>query len=287
MGLDTWQVLDDITLQTTFAQTSNELQRKFTFKFGAYTRRKDRFSQIIFKDVGVVIGCFQETVLTSAINNLPTVGAGERQEVFRYDQLLNETTTAQSSVLKFRYQKELAPNNSVPSNFTKSYVLNDLISWTTDIALCYASNISLCTDEACTTLMTSAEVQLDANPTNKDSDGLLNPTLFIDRRTSFSKFIYIKGTTNSGLVSSVFKANVFVCGEEEIDFIFQYHPIFQIHWYQEPFNKLWETFDLSTIFEVRSTSINVLPADCPIHHYVICETANCSNSTNITTTDRF
>ena len=72
--------------------------------------------------------------------------------------------------------------------------------------------MSLYSDSALTTLCSGSDVYLSANPTNKDADGLVNAVLNINKASGFNKIVYLKGTTNSGIVSDSFTLNVIVCG---------------------------------------------------------------------------
>jgi len=60
--------------------------------------------------------------------------------------------------------------------------LEQIISWTTDISMCYASFVSLVTDETGDTLSSKDDIALVSNPTFKDAvSGLVSPVLKIDR----------------------------------------------------------------------------------------------------------
>ena len=105
--------------------------------------------------------------------------------MYRYD-LLDSThqATRADSLIKIVLSREANPT-SVKTNYTTTFDLNSYVDWTTNIDSCYASNVSLCDDEACATLSTGTDAYLSANPTNKDSLGIVIPVLNIDRRTAF------------------------------------------------------------------------------------------------------
>lgn len=44
----------------------------------------------------------------------------------------------------------------------------------------------------------------------------MDPILTVNRTVEFNKLLYLKGSTNNGLYSDVFIANVIVCGQESI-----------------------------------------------------------------------
>lgn len=188
-----------------------------------------------------------------------------------------------NSLLKINLKKELYPT-AVSSNYTVSYNLNEYIEWTTDIAGCHASNVSLCDDEACTALSTDTKVALAANPTNKDASGIVSPVLIIDRRTAFAKYIFIQGTRNDGTVKGVVKVHLIVCGQESIELADpENKTAIHVSYKGEAAKDEYDQFDLTGIFKVVSASESVLAVDCPLHYIAICEetVATCSATTSL------
>jgi len=51
-------------------------------------------------------------------------------------------------VLKIKLEPYLAGDND-PSNYIRSYDLKNFLVWTSDINLCYESQVSQCTNEFC------------------------------------------------------------------------------------------------------------------------------------------
>lgn len=233
----------------------------------------------------MVVGCFAETTLTAA---LKTLTPSLQTNIFKYDDLPDEVSAAQNSKLKLLYHKEIKPTSDQAS-YTETLNLNDLVSWATDLPDCFASNVSLCVDESCSVLSTATDVYLTQNPTNKDEQGWVNPVLKIDRRTPSSKFIYIRGTTNSGLVSDMVKANLIVCGQEEVKLVKPENEVFNIELDQEEGQEKWASYLLTGTWTVESQSGNVLDSDCPLDHYVVCsmEVSECTKDTNLTTDETF
>lgn len=119
-------------------------------------------------ELNIVNGCFEETLISgSAISPLPT-----------NDPSIEEYTT--NGVLFKIFLPLYDPSD--PGSEYASYSLKDLIVWETDIDLCYASKISLVTDETGATLSTATDVFLDTNPTLKDEiSGLMDPVLIIQK----------------------------------------------------------------------------------------------------------
>ena len=206
-----------MSFQSTFTPTAGENERRFSFKYCAETRARTKFNQIICKNAEVIIGCFDETKIESSAKTLPALAAGERQSMFRYDELDGTwQVPRENSTLKIHLHKELFPNVTAGTeNYTTTYYLNQYIQWSTDIANCYASNITLCEDENCATVIQtngSAKAYLAVNPTNKNITGWVEPILHIDRRAPFSMYLYLQATNNAGTIKNVFKINCLVCG---------------------------------------------------------------------------
>lgn len=145
--------------------------------------------------------------MTASVNSLPALTAGSIQSVFQQPEALIPGSLVDPDV-KIRLYPGLSK--------VQTYNLTELISWTTDVTDCFASNVSMYNDITLTTLQTGADVFLSKNPTNKDLSGLVHPQLNVDTSSPFNKLVYLKGSTNSGLVYDVFKINVIVCGQEQV-----------------------------------------------------------------------
>lgn len=208
LNIATWVSSSDVQLTSTFSPIANEVETRFAFKYCAQTKGISKYSaQSLCKDVTVVLGCFSETSMTATVKGLPTVAAGSYQEVFQQPE-------------------SLIPGNSInphakiriktPASTVRTFNLTELISWTTDVSLCFASNVSMYSDLALTTLYTGPDVYLSSNPTNKDLSGLVDPQLNVNAAVAFNKLVYLKGSTNSGAVYDVFRLNVIVCGQEQV-----------------------------------------------------------------------
>lgn len=150
-------------------------------------------------------------------------------------------------------------------------------------------------DAEFTQLQTGTDVYLNVNPLNKDANGIIDPVLTVNKSTAFNKLVYLKGTTNSGAHSDVFKMNVIVCGEETVDLStetemkIRQFALFNIQWNQEENQPEWEVFNLTGLFRISSTPDNVLADDCPIDHFVVCTSSvtDCTKDTNITSSETF
>lgn len=144
--------------------------------------------------------------------------------------------------------------------------------------------MTLCDDAACATISSATNARLASNPTNKDTSGLVVPSLIIDRRASFAKYLYVKGSTNSGLVSDIFKINLVVCGGEELVFNNPTYILFDALLYKTTTN---QEYILTSIYTIVTPYPNMLATDCPIVEYFICTTTPCTTSNKITATDLF
>lgn len=67
------------------------------------------------------------------------------------------------------------------------------------------------------------------------------------------------------------------------------NPIFNIWWQQEKDQNKWEVFNLTSTFAISSSNTNILPTDCPIDYFVICNSsvAVCNRTTNLTSNETF
>ena len=149
----------------------------------------------------MIIGCFEETTISGALIT-PT-----------YDATVLEFTD-DGAVFKIYLERYDEQDSSTEY---ASYPLDQVFSWTTDINLCYESQVSLVSDEIGETLSTSTTIVLGDNPTLKDAvSGLVYPILLIDRKTPTYSAIFVRGQTHSSAVFDVLKGFVTVCGNEQI-----------------------------------------------------------------------
>lgn len=88
LKLNTWDQAGPIVLDTSFTQTTNELQKVLKFVVSAETKGLPRFNQIQFQPVTVVIGCFAEQQMVASVKALPNVTEGQHQEVFQQPEAL-------------------------------------------------------------------------------------------------------------------------------------------------------------------------------------------------------
>ena len=65
--------------------------------------------------------------------------------------------------------------------------------------------------------------------------------------------------------------NLIVCGVEEVTLAQPDNPVFLVTLNQEVGQKDWEVYDITSAYAISSTSANLLTTDCPLDHYVICE----------------
>ena len=78
-------------------------------------------------------------------------------------------------MLKIILPKALNVDTSDSSTFLSTFNLNEYIEWTTNVASCGASNISVCADQTCTSFGSDSRFYMAANPTNKDDQGFVSP----------------------------------------------------------------------------------------------------------------
>ena len=155
-----------MSIQTDFTPAGDEVQQLFEFTLKA---------EAFFEKVGstlikVIIGCFEETTINGALK-LPA-----------YDSTVVDFT---EDAALFKLFLEKYDTQDSTTEF-KTYPLEKVISWTTDISLCYASHVSLVTDETGEDLSNDTKIVLLENPTVKDTvTGLVTPQLKIDRKTPF------------------------------------------------------------------------------------------------------
>lgn len=129
---------------------------------------------------------------------MPTVVSGIKQEVFNYTD--RDVFTPHVKIKLFKNLNESATE----ADIIKTFNMTELVKWDTTVSNCFASNLSMYSDPALSTLQTGNDVFLNANPMNKNESGLMDPVLSVNRTTPFNKVIYLKGTTNDGSKYDVF-----------------------------------------------------------------------------------
>jgi len=89
-----------------------------------------------------------------------------------------------------------------------TYPIEEVVSYTSNIEGCGASQVQLCTDSECLALAErdSDLVSLSTNPTLKGTDGLIAPVLEIDLRNPFSKIFTLQGSNFGSIVKSEVQA---------------------------------------------------------------------------------
>ena len=149
-----------------------------------------------------------------------------------------------------------------------------MFSWTTDINLCYESQVSLVTDSTGATLSTTSNIVLGVNPTLKDAlTGLVYPILTIDRKIPTYSAIYVRGQTQSSSVFAVLKGFVTVCGNEQITTDDPSNSVFDISLIGDLISDSWTDFDLTAIHSTQSAE---LPTnECPVTSFRVCEDDAC------------
>ena len=144
------------------------------------------------------------------------------------------------------------------------------------------------TDIAGATLSTATDIALLANPTFLDIkkyELVTSPILKIDRKTTLYKWIYLKGSTMGDgtavhpAVTSVVKALVVVCGDEQAVTVSPDNEVFNIN-LEKTASDAWVKYNLDGLFKTIST---ILPGDeCPVTSYLVCNDTLCRASPNET-----
>ena len=144
---------------------------------------------------------------------------------------------------------------------SKTVALNDVTTFSTDIATCSATGIDLVTSSAGDTAY-SGSVFSESNF-----------VLTIDTTSSFYGSLYLKTLSYKPSVSVVDKVFVTVCGDQAITNIDTSNAVFSIT-RQQAETTTWETFSLANVFKTESST---LPEnECPITEYNVCTTIDCS-----------
>ena len=123
---------------------------------------------------------------------------------------------------------------------------------------------------------------LTENPTIKDLLGHVYPELNINTRVPFNEFVYIHGANNDSSANDTLKINVIVCGQERLALMQPDHPVFNKYEVIGEDRPEVDIYDLSQIWEVQPASPAVLPTDCPIVEYMLCNDTLCYEVLNST-----
>ena len=149
-----------------------------------------------------------------------------------------------------------------------------MFSWTTDINLCYESQVSLVTDSTGATLSSTTNIVLTENPTLKDAvTGLVYPILTIDRKIPSYSAIYVRGQTQSSSVFAVLKGFVTVCGNEQITTDDPSNSVFDISLIGDLISDSWTDFDLTAIHSTQSAELPI--NECPVTSLIVCQDDAC------------
>jgi hypothetical protein len=142
-------------------------------------------------DVNVTIGCFYETSISNNLDAYQPYSAD-------YD---------------FAFALPLANTADESTFFFSTEFAYDL--FITEIQDCWASNLALCWDSECTSLVDEAFLNFTSNPVSKEPSGPPIAELNVDMRNiSLYEEIYIHGSTLNPDVSASLKILVAVCGEK-------------------------------------------------------------------------
>ena len=98
-----------------------------------------------------------------------------------------------------------------------TYTLENLVSFKTNFDTCYASKITLCTFQTCSSPIGSGgNIEQSSNPAVQDTPGFVKASLSIVRQGNFISTIYFKGENFDGSITSLISAEVIVCITDKI-----------------------------------------------------------------------
>jgi len=117
--------------------------------------------------------------------------------------------------------KKLDPGSFTgdPATYLQTTVMSTLLTFSSDLANCGASEVTLCLEADCTTLASEAtdKTSLLVNPTISGDDGNIGPQIRVDKRTAFeTTFFLVAKNSGPTVVSASIPILVAICGVETL-----------------------------------------------------------------------